>query len=398
MPLSFIHTADWQIGKPFGAFDDRKRTLLREARLTAIDRIADAAVACGAHCVLVAGDVFDSPTVADLLLRQTLARLAKHAALTWHLLPGNHDPLRAGGVWDRIARIGSPANVTVHTTTTPVPLGPGAMLLPAPLAASASDRDPTAWMDQAATPPGLARIGLAHGSVRGFGGEGQAAQQIAPTRARTAGLAYLALGDWHGALSVSDRVWYSGTPEPDRYPDNAPGNVLAVRVAGLPTGADAAVRVERVPVGHYTWTERRFLVEQASDWDRFAAGLAEAGASPGTPADRQLVKLVLRGAVTLAERARIEAGFAALEPALFHLETDLRGLLDRAAGDDLDAFGDDGVRAVAARLGAMALEGDDGARATARHALRKLMRLHAQVSAEHIPVSQTSSQSGPEAP
>ena len=69
--------------------------------------------------VLVAGDVFDSSTVADQLLRQTMARLAKHGGLTWHLLPGNHDPLRAGGVWDRLARIGVPANVVVHAAAKP---------------------------------------------------------------------------------------------------------------------------------------------------------------------------------------------------------------------------------------------------------------------------------------
>lgn len=375
MVISFIHSADWQIGRPFGSFDERKRTLLREARLTVIDRIAQAAATTAASHVLVAGDVFDSPTVADQLLRQTMARLAKHGRLTWHLLPGNHDPLRAGGVWDRLARIGLPGNVVVHTSPKPHTLSPQAVLLPAPLSASASSHDPTAWMDAAETPPGAVRIGLAHGSVRGFGSEAQAAQQIAPTRAKAANLAYLALGDWHGTMCISDRVWYAGTPEPDRYPDNEPGFVISVKIGDGRNSGEAPITVERLPTAHYAWAERIVTIEQAADWDRLAADLAVAGSTPEAPTDRQLLKLVLRGAVTLAERARIEVGLADLEPVLFHLEADLEGLHERAADDDLAALSDDGVRALASRLQTMSAGGDE----TAQRALRKLIRLDAQL-------------------
>jgi DNA repair exonuclease SbcCD nuclease subunit len=382
MSLSFIHTADWQIGRPFGSFDERKRTLLREARLTVIDRIADVAASQDAAHVLVAGDVFDSSTVADQLLRQTMARLAKHAGLTWHLLPGNHDPLRAGGVWDRLARIGVPINVVVHTIAKPHTLDSSSILLPSPLSSSESSHDPTAWMDAAETPPGAVRIGLAHGSVRGFGSEAQAAQQIAPARAKSANLAYLALGDWHGAVSISDRVWYAGTPEPDRYPDNEPGFVLAVTVGDGPVSGEAPVTVERLPTAHFAWAERDVTIEQMADWDRLSADLAEVGLRPGMPPDRQLIKLVVRGAVSLAERSRIEASLAHLEAGLFHLEADLDGLHGLAAGDDHAALSDDGVRSVALRLQAMAEEGDEAQRETAQRALRKLMRLDAQIASQ----------------
>ena len=41
--FTFVHTADWQIGKTFGAFPEEKASVLRHARLDAIDRIAEAA-------------------------------------------------------------------------------------------------------------------------------------------------------------------------------------------------------------------------------------------------------------------------------------------------------------------------------------------------------------------
>ena len=48
MALTLLHTADWHIGKPFGGFEPDKAGVLGHARLTAIDRLADAARGHGA--------------------------------------------------------------------------------------------------------------------------------------------------------------------------------------------------------------------------------------------------------------------------------------------------------------------------------------------------------------
>ncbi len=180
--MTFIHTADWQIGKRFGAFSAEKSPVLRAQRLDAVDRVAAAARAAGATAVLVAGDVFDSETVPDALAGALMSRLKAYPTLVWHLLPGNHDPARAGGVWEAIVAGGLPGNVRVHTRAAAVEMAPGAVLLPAPLAAKSMERDPTAWMDDAATPAGTLRIGLAHGSVQGFGSLGEANIPIDPAQ------------------------------------------------------------------------------------------------------------------------------------------------------------------------------------------------------------------------
>ena len=61
--MKFIHTADWQIGKPFaGIGDAHKRALVHQARIDAIKRIGRVAQESGAEFVLVAGDLFDSPS------------------------------------------------------------------------------------------------------------------------------------------------------------------------------------------------------------------------------------------------------------------------------------------------------------------------------------------------
>lgn len=175
-----------------------------------IDTLRKEALSAGAAHVLVAGDVFDCPEPGDRVLRSALTKMAASAEIRWWLLPGNHDPARTDGVWTRLTR-DPPSNVSALLTPEPVEAEPGAWILPAPLTHRQSGADATNWFDAAATPPGVLRIGLAHGSVQGFGAE-TPNNPIAPDRARRAGLNFLALGDWHGQLQIDAFTWYSGAP------------------------------------------------------------------------------------------------------------------------------------------------------------------------------------------
>ena len=61
--LSFLHSADWQIGKPYARVKDPdKRARLRQVRLEAIAGIGRHAQDRQAAFLVVAGDLFDSPT------------------------------------------------------------------------------------------------------------------------------------------------------------------------------------------------------------------------------------------------------------------------------------------------------------------------------------------------
>ncbi|MEZ5844501.1 MAG: DNA repair exonuclease [Hyphomicrobiaceae bacterium] len=367
MAFRLIHSADWHIAKPFGAFDTERALRLREARIGAIDRIAEVARAAGASVVLVAGDVFDSPGVADDVLRRTLAKLGAQSTLVWHLLPGNHDAATAGGIWERVARIGLPANVVVHARAEPVTLAPGIALLPSPLVTRHAASDPTAWMDQAVTAPGIARIGLAHGAVQGFGSSGEAATPLSTARARSAGLAYLALGDWHGRREVAPRTWYSGTPEPDRFLDNEPGYVLAVEVGGV---EQAIVTPHRV--ADHIWLRREISVGVA---DGLAAVEGEIAAL-GARADRALLQLEIRGRLTLAGDHALGRRLDALAPRLMHLDL-RRDALDIGTDDIGEALLADPTLAAVARALAARVEAAASPREfeIARQALRRLAAL-----------------------
>lgn len=56
LEMKFLHSADWQLGKPFGRFEADVRAALTEARFDVIDTLGKAAADHGVQHILVAGD------------------------------------------------------------------------------------------------------------------------------------------------------------------------------------------------------------------------------------------------------------------------------------------------------------------------------------------------------
>jgi DNA repair exonuclease SbcCD nuclease subunit len=322
--IKIIHTADWQLGKPFGRFPVEVRAALTEARFDAIDRIAAAATSAGAAHVLVAGDVFDNAEPGDRIVMQVMSRMAR-AQAKWWLMPGNHDHARAGGLWTRV-RTRAPSNVHVVDTTEAMQLEEGAWLLPTPLEYRNTSLDPTAAMADMATPPGALRIGLAHGSITEFGAVGESSKLIPPDRARLAGLDYLALGDWHGFLPVGERTAYSGTPEVDRFGREEAGACLAVDIRSFDTP-----QLRRVETGRYRWLSRQWPVADLDDLERETEALRRE-----TRLADALLSLRLSGAASLSDRVAIMSRLQdRLAHELRYFDVDAEGLTARPTAQDV---------------------------------------------------------------
>lgn len=360
----FIHSADLHIGKPFGQFPGDLPALLRQARLDAIGRLAGLARARDAGVVVLAGDVWDSAEPHPGHVARALEAMAEAHDILWALLPGNHDPHRPGSVWEAVLRDG-PANLRPLLDAAPVELTPGVAVLSAPCTARSTGLDPTEGFDRTATPEGALRLGIAHGPVIGFDEDG-GADVIDARRAERAGLDYLALGDWHGAMEAGPRAWYSGTPEPDRFKADALGEALVVT---LPAPG-AAPQVERAVVGRYRWTRAALALTPGGD-----APAAIRAAEPDWPRADLLLALTLSGEVALAEKAALEDFLKSMAHGLAHLKSDLDGLGVRRTAGDLD----DIARAGPLREAAEALAADaadpalpEDRRAAARAALDML--------------------------
>ena len=378
MTIRFIHTADWQLAKPFANFPPLLAGELAAARIAIIARAAEIARIEGAVHVLVAGDVFDGEMIESVTIRRALEQMRQAAPVKWLLLPGNHDPARVGGLWERIARIGVPDNVVVLSEERPFALSPDAIVLPAPLTSKNPGRDPTEWMDHAVTPPGVLRIGLAHGSVHGFGSDGESSVPLARDRAARSGLAYLALGDWHGAKQIDDRTWYSGTPEPDRFKDNDAGHVLSVSIDG-----SAPPTVKMIASAHFNWLQIARAVRSIADVRSIDSQVV---AHPDA-ATRLLADLKLSGALTLSEYVELESWKQGLEGRVRHLELDNSSLALTATSGDLESLdraggvegAQSGVLTTAARqLAAIAQDPSHAQREAADLALRRLFAFAAE--------------------
>lgn len=374
LAITFIHTADWQLGKPFGSIEGDAAALLREERFEVVKRIAALAKERQVDAIVVAGDVFDSSTTPDQVIRRTLEAMKAYDG-SWVLLPGNHDPALSESPWTRIERIGRPVNVILALAPEPILLANGRLaVLPAPLARKNEPDDVTRWMDEAETPPGAIRVGLAHGSIANRLPEGDARNEIADDRAATANLDYLALGDWHGTIEIAPKTWYSGTPEPDRFPRNDPGNVLVVTVEQNGT----APSVEKVAVGRFQWRRREVACGVSGDEDPVSTLEASIAGAAGKP-DTTLLHLVVSGTVDLAGRRRIDGCLDAWQARLKYLRRNLEGLVDEPSADDLDAIDKSGfVRAAVDRLKAKVDDPADAERDIARTALRILYLEHVE--------------------
>jgi len=380
--ITFIHTADWQLGKPFAQVSDPdKRAAIRKARIDVIDRIGEVAAQEGAVFVLVAGDLFDSTTVDKPTVSAACAAIGRIPVPVF-VIPGNHDHGGPGSIWQQPffqhEREQLAPNLRVLLEPNPVILEQ-AVILPCPLLHRAVVSDPSAWLQESkvfeALPTDLPRIVLAHGSTQRFVGawaddeeEDVSTSLIDPDRLEAMPFDYVALGDWHGTMQVGTRTWYAGTPEPDRFPkgeDQNPGNVLVVRVGrGIPP------EVERIRTARLAWRRMAFQFTDDASLDQFRE---EIDRQIGDQAGETLLRLVLSGSLGIEAHTALEQMLESLDARLAWLrviqevqvaptEAEIAELADRP-GDPL-------IAGVAATLIARATQDED--LQTAQLALRLL--------------------------
>ncbi|WP_114286455.1 metallophosphoesterase family protein [Candidatus Halocynthiibacter alkanivorans] len=339
--IRFIHTSDLHLGSRFGNMPEDVRGRLVDARHQILDRLVQAACDHDTAHILVAGDVFDTETPTDPIWRQALSAMGRNPDIQWWLIPGNHDSLAAESLWDRF-RHHAPANVHLIDTAEPVEIEKDVCLLPCPMPRRYPGRDLTDWMANHKTDPQVLRIGLAHGAIRDFSEGGVEGDDIIPPdRAEGAGLDYLALGDWHGAIPVGKRTWYSGTPERDSFRHGGRGTCLAVTL----DGPSIAPKTETVETGKFYWADEGLsLVPGQAAAEAFEALL---------PADRSLLRdYIFRvrasGRATLAEQAALQVAAEMAAPEFCHFVLDTSALETEFEDADLDAIDHAGALRVAA--------------------------------------------------
>ena len=327
---TFLHSADWQLGKPFARIaDEEQRGRVQRERLEAVRRIGDVARDRRAAFVVVAGDLFDSATPKDATISHALAAIGS-IGVPVYAIPGNHDHGGPDSLWERPffrrQREAVAPNFHMLLDRRPVERD-DAVLLPCPLLRRHEPDDPTAWLRRWKPDSGdeRPRIVIAHGSTRSFGGttlgnsvDGEEAGQanaIDLGRLPLTEIDYVALGDWHGFLEVGAKAWYAGAHEIDRFPkaDQRPGQTACVSVS---RGGMPAVEVHQT--GRLRWLRHEVVLGEDGP-DRLDRLLRE---SAGARYDDCLVELVLSGTVSLVDRGRLDTLLDDWRAGLIRLDLD----------------------------------------------------------------------------
>lgn len=333
MQFQFIHSSDLHLGEKFANIpeieDNPLRGRLVEARHKSIGVLAAKARQTDAKHILLAGDTFDSASPSTSVVRQAMTAMRDDPGLTWWIIPGNHDNLKnAEPLWESFEN-DKPDNVRLLRENCPVEVEANVFLLPAPVTHRKPGEDLTGWMTDASTPEGALRIGLAHGGVVDFQ---ETEATIPPNRDTSAGLDYLALGDWHRRIKIGERVHYSGAPEPDGFKHNTAGVCLSVTLNGR-----SEPEVAEMETGNFNWLKRDLTLLEGAE-----PAVALKNCLPVTNHRNTLIRLSVSGIATLEQEAKLvgECNKIAPEFALFDTDfSDLESMIMDSELEEIDYSG-----------------------------------------------------------
>lgn len=373
MSVRFLHTADWQLGMTRHFLKDEAQARFTTDRFDAICELGRVAKHECCEFVVVCGDVFETNQVD----RKTVARACDaltSIAVPVFLLPGNHDAFDAGSVFRSptfLAKV--PEHVSVLGDCVPREVRPGVEVVGAPWT---SKRPLVDLVDAAASAlvprPGVLRVLVGHGAVDTLSPDQNNPALVSLARAEAALAAgryhFLALGDRHSLTRVDQagRVWYSGSPVATDFDEVHPGQALVVELS------EDSVHTAPHQIGSWRFVDQKFDVMNHADIDAFERWLGALEAKT-----RTVVRLALRGSLTLQQNARLHEVithsrdlFASVE--LWARNTDLVVVPEDAdfAELALSGFAEDAV----VKLRGMAA-GATAEAATARDALALLVRL-----------------------
>jgi len=317
--VRFIHTSDWQLGMTRHFLAGEAQSRFAAGRIEAIRSLGKVARDEGAAFVAVAGDVFESNLVDRQVVLRALAAM-REAAVTFYLLPGNHDPLDPSSVFrSREFAANCPPNVHVLDTE-PVEVAPATWLVGAPWLAKRLTVDPLAEACRRAASLSGTKVLIGHGQAETFAPDvdNPSLIRLEPLEEAISSGAvhYVGLGDRHSssALGTTGRAWYSGSPEPTDYDETDPGNVLVADVSA------EAIDVRPVRVAAWRFVRQTASIDGAPDVARLRTWLESLEAK-----ERTVVKLGFEGTVSLAVRAELESlieHFSSLFAAIEHRDRD----------------------------------------------------------------------------
>jgi len=335
--LKIFHCADLHLGLRFNRYPDG----LAEARFTSLERMVERANLEGCDLFVVAGDLFDHLKVPQrdvLRAAKILSRFEKVCLV----LPGNHD-FHSGASDDfwkhfelpdhgRLLLLQDGRSYLLQN------LGVDAVVYSAPCQSKYSKTHVLGWLGEGSDKPQAKfHIGLAHGSFEGLSPDMQGDYfPMKKTDLDRCGLDLWLLGHIHvqfppRAVGQGDKIFYSGTHEPDGFDCRHEGKAWLIEIA-----EDKTVSAQSLSTGQFRFRDEELDLKNLEALEAFSRKFSDAEAA------KLLLKLKIRGTLSKDEHQAFGAALDVLTRRFFFVKPDYSALGVRLSPGDIDqAFAKD---------------------------------------------------------
>jgi DNA repair protein SbcD/Mre11 len=324
MPIRIFLTADLHLDMKFPQFNE-VRTLLRMARFDTLERMVRLANEHSCDLFVVAGDLFDRPSVSREVITRTTSILRGFRGRLVAVLPGNHDCASFGEseLW-RLFKQSISRKIVLLEKPQPYDLRSfnlDAALYPAPCLARHSSYNSIQWIREREKSRELKHhIGLAHGSLREFSADyKEQALPMVEHELLQSGLDLWLLGHNHrqyprAGESSSKKIFYPGIPEPRGFEGTQEGKAWILEI-----GENKDVKETSVITGRYLFTCEEAEVS--------GGGLVEIKRRfSASPCNTTLLRLTLAGRLPAGDFALLKGVREEVRKNFFHLQWDQSSL------------------------------------------------------------------------
>ena len=318
MALKILHTADLHLGMKFAGYPDVQNELT-EARFEVLKGLVDQANSELCDLFVLAGDVFDRVTVTKGDVSRCIDILNECNGLVI-LLPGNHDYTSSQSeLWDYVVKHGGD-RLCVLEKKEPVPLHHydlDVVLYPGPCTAKHSSENAIDWVKTTHKDQSTKyHIGIAHGNIEGLGLD-ERRNYYPMTRAELleCEVDLWLLGHIHVPFPAEsgprERIYYSGTPEPDGFDCRHGGYAWIIELDD-----DKAINAQQISPGKFRFTHDEFDLRTLANVEQLKKYYIE------TDRTNLLVKLKLTGRLPREIYAELASVKSVIRDHVFYLQWD----------------------------------------------------------------------------
>jgi exonuclease SbcD len=249
--IKILHTADIHLGATFKHLGDFGSTI-RSAVKDSLSRIVQLAISEKVDLVLIAGDLFDSNSVSVSLREFAMAQLKRLSPIPVCILPGTHDCLEDGSIYNRQQFTCSGSDIHIFKQKSPETRIFDRLSLAVHGNANLSNQGQESPLQGLKPSEEVSfNIALAHGSIKIEGKYNPNDFPIDLREIENSGMDYIALGHWHRHIDFSSnktKAFYSGSPETMQFEDGGDSGFVLIVILG-----DGPTRVEKRRIGQYSW-------------------------------------------------------------------------------------------------------------------------------------------------